>query len=232
MATRCCWPPESWVGGLFDAVAQAEPRQHLGRLGDRLGPRPAGDHQRDRGVLGRRQGRQQVVLLEHEADVPPAELDLPPAAQRRQVLAEDLDLAGRRVEQAGDDREQRRLAAAGRADEQRHLAEADVQVDAAQGQHRGVAGAELLGDAAAARRPVDRESSSDRVAVTSSRSSVQRSPSRPFMADSRTHDSRNTQPRKTIAGSSTSTLRTLSRLASRQMTGTHPATSSATWRYR
>ena len=57
----------------------------------------------------------------------------------------DLALVG--VEDAGDDREQRRLAAARRADEQRHLPRVDVPVDPAQGLHPLLARAEVLGHA-------------------------------------------------------------------------------------
>ena len=79
MATRCCWPPDSCDGQDVQLVARVPTASsiRLG-LGDGLAPRHPGDEQRHGGVLGRRQGRQQVVLLEHEADVLAAELHQPP----------------------------------------------------------------------------------------------------------------------------------------------------------
>ena len=84
--------------------------------------RPAGDDQRDRRVLGRRQGRQQVVLLEDEADPPGAEPGLAAVAHRRDLAAPKIvDRPRVAVEDPGDHRQQGRLAAAGRPDDQRHL---------------------------------------------------------------------------------------------------------------
>ena len=62
---------------------------------DRLVALPAGDRQRDGGVLGRRQGGQQVVLLEHEADVAAAEDGLGAAAEPGEIVAEHVHLARR-----------------------------------------------------------------------------------------------------------------------------------------
>ncbi|HMO10421.1 MAG TPA: hypothetical protein PKB06_02695, partial [Actinotalea sp.] len=82
----------------------------------------AGGEQRHRGVLRGREGGQQVVLLEDEAEMPPPEEHLLARGQARGVLAEDLDLAAGAVEQAGDDGDEGRLAAAARADQEGELA--------------------------------------------------------------------------------------------------------------
>ena len=86
IATRCIWPPESWLGQALELLPHAQALQDLAGAPDRPLARPAGDHQRDRRVLGRGQGRQQVVLLEDEADVPRAEARPRAVAHRRQRL--------------------------------------------------------------------------------------------------------------------------------------------------
>ena len=39
MATRCCWPPESWLGLVVGAIAEADALERLPRA---LLPLPAG----------------------------------------------------------------------------------------------------------------------------------------------------------------------------------------------
>ena len=63
---------------------------------------PAGDDQGNRGILGRCQSRQKVVLLEHETDVPGPEPGLHPIAHLGDVAAENGNLAFIGVEDAGD----------------------------------------------------------------------------------------------------------------------------------
>ena len=96
--------------------------------------------------------------------------------------AEDPELAARALEQAGDDRDQRRLAAAARSDQEAQLPEARLEVDAAQRLDAGLALAEVLRHAAALDGQIGFS-----------------------IADA--------HPRKTAAGSSTSTRRMLSTLA-------------------
>ena len=94
-----------------------------------------GDLGDERHVLARRQARDQVVELEHEADVLAAiagQLALVGADQV--VVAEDDLAGGRRVEPA-EDVEQRRLAAAGRAEQHDKFAFANVEIDRAQRMH-------------------------------------------------------------------------------------------------
>src|SRR5205814_4489806 len=134
-----------------------------------------------RDVLGRRERRQQVVLLEDEVEIAAAELDALLLAHPGKSPAQDLELAGAAVEQPGDDREQRRLAAAARPDQHRQLPHADLEIHAAQGVDSRFARAEPLLDPAA----------DNGIFVCVGHG----------------------QPRKTTAGSSTSTLRMLIRLA-------------------
>ena len=63
-------------------------REQLLRLGHCFPLRIALDHQRHRRVLGRRQRRQQIELLKHEADVVAAKCGPPPRRQLRQIGAE------------------------------------------------------------------------------------------------------------------------------------------------
>ncbi len=129
-------------------LPHAQGIQDLAGAADGPVPRPAGDHQRDRCVLGGGQGRQQVVLLEHKPDIPGSESSPHPVAHRRERLAEDLDIARVAVEDPGDDRQERRLAAARGADDQRHLTGVHVPIQASQRMDPLFATAEMLGEPA------------------------------------------------------------------------------------
>ena len=69
IATRCCWPPESWLGYLCGLLGNAHAREvlHRRRFGLLLA-HAARAHRRQRAVLQDRQVREQVELLEHHAD--------------------------------------------------------------------------------------------------------------------------------------------------------------------
>jgi hypothetical protein len=148
MATRCCWPRQL-DGQRIGPVADADGVEQPAGLVDGLAARHAGNDEGDRHVFRRRQGWQQVVLLEDETDVLAAELHQALAAHLPQVVAKDVDVASAWVEQAGDDGDQRRFAAARRADQERHLAGGHLQVHPAHGLHAGVSLPELLPKAAA-----------------------------------------------------------------------------------
>jgi len=111
MATRCCWPPESWLGWC---------PSRLGELDVLDGARP----------------RQQVELLEDETDlgVPdPRELV---GREARDVLAvEDVPARGGRVETAEEVHEGG-LARARRAHDGHEVATLDRDRDTAEGMHR------------------------------------------------------------------------------------------------
>ena len=97
----------------------------LGRLDARV-------HERQLDVAQRGHVRQQVELLEHEADVAVADLGQPVLVEVGDVLTGEEQLSRRRDVEAADDVHQRRLARARRADDGDELAFVDAQVDAAQ----------------------------------------------------------------------------------------------------
>ena len=114
IATRCCWPPESWAGSLSFCASMPDPLQQRDREVLRLLlvhladlDRPEGDVLQDRLV------REEVERLEHHPDVgPQLGQGLALGGQRHAV---DLDPAGVDRFQPVDRPAQRRLAGAGRA---------------------------------------------------------------------------------------------------------------------
>ena len=92
-ATRCCWPPESSDGRCVEAIAEADLVDQLVEpLRVRLA---AGELERQRDVLGRREHRQQVEELEDEPDVVAAQLGQLRVVERRDLDAGDRHLARR-----------------------------------------------------------------------------------------------------------------------------------------
>src|SRR5262249_54074338 len=115
------------------------------------------------------------------------------------------DLARAGIEQAGDDRNQGRLAATRRADQQRHLPGVHLHVDPPQGPGHRIAGAEAPGDTPTAHRPGPRPGWRRGVGGQHQFDGWhEHVPS--FLGVK--------YPRKTSAGSSTSTRRMLIKLAS------------------
>ena len=68
IATRCCWPPESWLGRWSLAAREADRAQRRARALALLGGRHAAVDQRQLDVLERARAREQVEALEDEAD--------------------------------------------------------------------------------------------------------------------------------------------------------------------
>ena len=92
IAVRCCSPPESSLGNM--RLLCESPTRSSARGTCRitsLGPR-AGDLERERDVLPHRLVREQLEVLEHDADVA-AQLRHPAAAQRVDANAVDDDFA-------------------------------------------------------------------------------------------------------------------------------------------
>ena len=89
MATRCCWPPESWFG-VWCARA---PRPTASSSACALRAAPRRRHgvrrveQRQLDVLERGRARQQVEVLEHEADLRLRSIGAAVAVEARDVLA-------------------------------------------------------------------------------------------------------------------------------------------------
>ena len=88
-------------------LRQPHPAQHLAHVGADLAFRPAGDAQRQRHVVERRQVRQQAEVLEHHADAPaqprqqPALGGLDVGAEQRQPAAGRPDRQVHQPQQAG-----------------------------------------------------------------------------------------------------------------------------------
>ena len=112
-------------------------------LVDRL-PR---DRQRQDDVLARRQRRDEVEGLEHEADALAAELRQRRVGQGADGGVAEPDLPGRRGVERGHEVHERRLAGPGRAHDRGELALDDVEVDPVERRHDGIAGAIGLGEA-------------------------------------------------------------------------------------
>ena len=129
MPTRCSWPPDSSRGL---CLARSLKPTRLKRSADALAAlrrRQRREQQRQLDVALGRQHRQQVVHLEHEADVIRAPLAERAVAERVGALAGDLDRAGARPVQAADQVQQRRLARARRPHQREEIPFRDVQVE-------------------------------------------------------------------------------------------------------
>ena len=122
-ATRCRWPPESWVGRrspypLSRTVSSAaSARSRRSAAGHLLHPQAVLD------VAEHVHVREQGVVLEDGVDV---------AGERRpagDVVAAEEHPAGGRLLEAGDHPQHRGLAGAGRAEHREELAVADLQVE-------------------------------------------------------------------------------------------------------
>ena len=120
-ATRCCWPPDSWLGLAPLVAGQLDESQKLANLaldlsvGDLLAAQAEGD------VLVHVEMREQRVVLEDRVDV---------ASEGRRVghvLLAQLDRARADLLEAGDHAQRRRLAAAGRSEHREELAALDVE---------------------------------------------------------------------------------------------------------
>ena len=104
------------------AVLQAHDRQGLYRRVERPPPGHTPEDQRNGDVLGRREAREEMVVLEDEADPAQAKLRQFVGRQRPDVAVVDPNCATVRPQDARDHAEQGRLAAAGGPDEIEHLA--------------------------------------------------------------------------------------------------------------
>ena len=110
MAARCRSPPDSSAGRWSSRADR--PTRSSSRRASASNPRGRRrcDQRRDQDVLQHAALRQQVVILEHEPDVPVAERGQVRLRQGERVHAVERDRpAGRRVERA-EDVEQRALA--------------------------------------------------------------------------------------------------------------------------
>ena len=123
-ATRCCWPPDSSDGRWL--VRSASPTRSTTASYQSCVDLAAGELQRQEDVLLGRQRRQQVERLEDEADVRAAQLGELRVVHLRDVLAGDVDAAGGRLVEPGQDVHQRGLAGPRGAHDRGELAARDV----------------------------------------------------------------------------------------------------------
>ena len=154
MATRCCWPPES-CDGLWPRRSPRPTRSISAATRRPCRACAPAIESGSEDVLLRREHRQQVELLEDEADVPAAQLGQVLVGHLGDVLAADLHAAVGRAVEPGEQVHERRLAGARRAHDGRELADGDLEGDAAQRVHRRLALAVLAGDAPGGDRDVE-----------------------------------------------------------------------------
>ena len=140
IATRCCWPPESSAGRW--SRRSPIPIAATRRSKQRLVGVAAGELQRQEDVLARVEDRQQVEELKDEADVVAAQLGELAVVEPGEVDAVDHDRARGRAVEAGEDVHQGRLARARRAHDRRQPAGRELDRDAVERGHRGLALAE------------------------------------------------------------------------------------------
>src|SRR3954465_6333127 len=154
IATRCCCPPESCAGWWWARSASPTPRgkptplQHLDRSFPPFSLVNPGVEERQLDVLHRLRARQQVEVLEDEADVPVAHRGELARAHFGDRPAVEAVFAAAGAVQATDQVHEGGLAGPGRAHHRYELAFADAHADAVERPHLGVAHAVELHQAA------------------------------------------------------------------------------------
>ena len=129
IATRCCWPPESWCGCWPAFSGKPDDVEELARAPLGLGPGQLPDApRREREVVDHGQVREEVELLEDDPDPLPDRGDVDAVA--RDLLALEGDAARLDRLEEVDAPQQRALAAAARADHHEDLARLHLEVDA------------------------------------------------------------------------------------------------------
>ena len=133
--TRCCSPPESWSGEVVELQREAGQAQDVGHLVADLAARAAGDLQRVGDVLVDGPVRQQLVVLEHDADVA-AVVGNPPARDRARSRPATRIVPAGRLGLLDQQPHRGRLAGAGGADEEDELAGLDRERDVVERRRR------------------------------------------------------------------------------------------------
>src|ERR1019366_9296376 len=134
IATRCCWPPESWPGVL---------RSRSPRPNSLSAPRArwpgGGVEQRQRNVLERAGAGQKIEALEHEAQAFAAQPRALGLAQAGDVGALKIIMPAARPVETAEHRHKRRLARPGRAHDGDEFAGVDREAHILQRMHVDVA---------------------------------------------------------------------------------------------
>ena len=146
IATRCCWPPESWCGRWLSRAERpsvCDEPVDAGAL--ERGGTPAVEIEGQEDVRHRVERRHEVERLEDEADASPAKHREVEVAEARDLgVADPRPSAGGGVE-ARHDVHERRLARARRAHDRGELAAADADPHAVERPHLALSGAVGLG---------------------------------------------------------------------------------------
>ena len=121
IATRCCWPPESWFGWWWSRSPRPTAFSASRRPLRRSAARDARVEQRQLDVLERGRARQQVEALEHEADLLVADMRQLRVSSAATSRPSSRYALGRLIE-AAEQVHERRLARARRPDEHDELA--------------------------------------------------------------------------------------------------------------
>jgi hypothetical protein len=126
MATRCCWPPESWEGWWSRPVRQPHRDQlGLGVLASRAGVE-ARIKERQLHVLERRGAGEEIESLEDEADLELRSGEASPERVRDVLAVEHVDVRRSAVE-AAEEIHEGGLAGARRAHDRHEVARANLQ---------------------------------------------------------------------------------------------------------
>ena len=129
-ATRCCWPPESWLGRCLARWRHADALERFVHEGFAFARGHPAIGQRQLDVLVNGQVADEIEALENEADLAIADAGALREGEVRDLTALERVAAVRwRVEQA-EDREQGRLSTTGRAGDGDVFAAANIEVNA------------------------------------------------------------------------------------------------------
>ena len=130
--TRCCCPPESWLGRCCKPLAQPERAEQFSCARIALRGRHPRIDRRHLDVLERRRGADEVVALEHEPERLAPQARQLVALEARDILAHEAVGAGGRAIEAAEDVHQRGLARARGAHDRKVFARIDLQADPVQ----------------------------------------------------------------------------------------------------
>ena len=119
-------------GAVFHAVPQSDTIEHLPRFLLRIAGGFPLDQERNADVLDAVQGRDEIKLLEDEADVLCTEARDGGLLHGAQIATEDLELAIIRLQRASDDADERGFPTTRRSDEHGDVTAANVEIDALQ----------------------------------------------------------------------------------------------------
>ena len=131
IAVRCCSPPESWAGICCAWAVSPTSARTRSTAGPDLAPRRAGHLERERHVLPHRLARQELEVLEDDADLAAHLGTCRRGSRARSWPSRTTSPCGRELV-ADQQLDERGLARPGRPDEEDEVALGDDEVDVAQ----------------------------------------------------------------------------------------------------